>query len=86
MEKGMELTRMLGDNYIQYLRYYASLDRKYTSSINREINQAYAVIQQLKNLSRKYKVTEMDDYIDPIIEEAESYYTTLVGNTQQRGQ
>ncbi len=85
-EKGMGLAKMLGDNYMEHLRYYASLDRKYTTSVNREVNQAFAVIQQLKNLSKRYKVTEMDEYIDPLVQEAETYYQTLVGTTQQQRQ
>jgi hypothetical protein len=81
-DRGLELTQALGQNYIEHLRYYASLDRSFTSAVNRDINQAYAVIQQLKNLGRKYKVDEVNAYIDPIIAEAETYYAELVGTTQ----
>jgi len=72
----------LGDNYLEYLRYFNSLDRKYSSSVNRDINQAYAVIQQLKNIGRKNKVEEMNEYIDPVLQEAETYYQSLVGGAQ----
>ena len=82
-EKGMYISKLLGDNYMEYLRYYASLDKKYTASINREINQAYAVLQQLKNLSRQYKVEELGAYIDPLLQEAEGLYQTISGASGQ---
>jgi len=84
IDRGMEMSKLLGDNYLEFLRYYNSLDRKYTASVNRDINQAYAVIQQLKNIGRKYKVEEMSAYIDPVLQEAETYYQSMVGATQRQ--
>ncbi|HAQ69380.1 MAG TPA: hypothetical protein DCR48_00245, partial [Flavobacteriales bacterium] len=81
-DRGMEMSRLLGDNYLEFLRYYNSIDRKYSSSVNRDINQAYAVIQQLKNIGRKSNVDEMAEYIDPVLQEAETYYQNLVGGAQ----
>ena len=81
-DRGMEMSRLLGDNYLEFLRYYNSIDRKYSSSVNRDINQSYAVIQQLKNIGRKSNVDEMAEYIDPVLQEAETYYQNLVGGAQ----
>ena len=83
-EGGIALAKMLGDNYLEHLRYYSSLDRKFTSSVNRELNQAYAVIQHLKNLSKQYQAEGFDDYIDPVLQEAQTYYQSLVGTSGQQ--
>lgn len=82
-EKGLLLAQQLGDNYMEFLRYYASLDKQYAATVNREINQAYAVLQQLKNISRQYKSDALGIYVDPLLQEAEGLYQTIVGNGGQ---
>jgi hypothetical protein len=82
-EKGLLLAQQLGDNYMEFLRYYASLDKQYAATVNREINQAYAVLQQLKNISRQYKSDALGTYVDPLLQEAEGLYQTIVGNGAQ---
>ncbi len=82
-EKGLALAQQMGDNYMEYLRFYASLDKHYAATVNREINQAYAVLQQLNNISRQYKSEALGNYVDPLLQEAEGLYQTIVGNGTQ---
>ena len=86
MDKGMDMTRQLATNYLEHLQYYASLDKTYASTVNREVNQGFAVIQQLKRLGKQYTVEEMADYIDPVFTEAEAYYQQVVGSNPNQGQ
>lgn len=73
-ETGMRIAKMLSENYLEHLKYYASLSTEFRVHIARDAGQAFAVIQQMQALGKQYTVAEMPEYIDPIITEAESYY------------
>jgi len=83
VEKGMKMSDLLATYYLEHLRYYASLDAEKTATVNRDVNQAFAVIQQLKNLGKQYNVEEMNTYIEPIFTEAQTLYNETAGVPQQ---
>lgn len=88
-EKGMNIARGLGENYIEYLEYYASLNREQQTAIERDAGQAIAVIQQLQNLGKQYEVEGMTEYVDPLFEKATNLFEKISGGQptpQQRQQ
>lgn len=85
-EKGLNIARQMAEHYLEYLRYFASLESKYTAAVNRDINQAYAVLQQMKNIARQYEVKALDELIDPMLQEADGYYQVLAGPQQMQQQ
>ncbi len=85
-EAGFALAQKLAEHYIDHLEYYASLDPKFQSSLSRESGQAVAVIQQLQNMAKQYSIEGMTDYIDPIYDQAEIYYSEIGAALPQQGQ
>lgn len=85
-EKGMNLTKLLAENYLEHMEYYASLDRERQKGVEREIGQAIGVIQQLQTLGKQYDVEAMAEYIDPIFEAAMGHYTDINGEIPQQQQ
>jgi hypothetical protein len=85
-KSGFELAKKLADYYIDHLGYYASLESKYQATLTRETGQGVAVIQQLQNMGKQYNVEGMNEYMQPLYEEAEMYYGEVVGAMPQQQQ
>lgn len=85
-EAGFELSKQLAEYYLDHLEYYASLESKYQASLSRDAGQGVAVIQQLQNMAKQYNVEGMNDYLQPMYDEAEMYYGEVVGSVPQQGQ
>ncbi len=85
-DSGFELAKKIADYYIGHLKYYASLESKYQATLTRETGQGVAVIQQLQNVGKQYNVEGMNEYMQPLYEEAEMYYGEVVGAMPQQQQ
>ncbi|GAB4379420.1 MAG: DUF2723 domain-containing protein [Salibacteraceae bacterium] len=80
-DKGMNLARLLGTNYMEYLKYFASLEPEFQSTVSRDAGQAMAVMQQLQAIGRQTNSDVLKEYATELLEEANPIYESIA--TQQ---
>lgn len=72
IEKGTAVSRLLAINYDEHITYFASLDKDFTKTVAKDIQQSIAVLQQLKTYATQYKATELEELVTPMFENAEA--------------
>jgi flagellin-specific chaperone FliS len=66
VEKGNTIVNLLVERYCDDLDYYNSLDSKRIKTFDQEMQQAIAIIQQLGQLAKQNKQTELSSQIDSV--------------------
>ncbi|MDZ7741931.1 MAG: DUF2723 domain-containing protein [Bacteroidota bacterium] len=65
-EKGNEIVQILVDNYREELAYYRSLDAKRARQFDQDMQQAYAILQRLGQMTRQYGQKEFSSELDSL--------------------
>jgi len=66
-EKGNAASEVIAGNFQQDLQYYSSLDSYFKNYYEQEIQRAFAVIQQLSMLAKRYNQTETGSTLDEMM-------------------
>ena len=64
IDKGNEMVMTITNRYNEDLQYYASLDDKFSSEYQSDIQEAIAVMQRLIQVTKQYKQNELADEIE----------------------
>ena len=66
-EKGNDAAMVLAENFREDLDYYSSLDKYFVKYYDQEIQRAFAVLQQLSIIAKRYKQDETGKTLDDIL-------------------
>ncbi|MEZ4722876.1 MAG: DUF2723 domain-containing protein [Flavobacteriales bacterium] len=84
IEKASEVAKLMTEHYFSHLKYYASLETEFQSKVSRDAGQAVAVIQQFDTMAKQYSASELGEYITPIFEEAQGFYSQFNPGTLEQ--
>lgn len=74
-EKGKPVVEKLFEYYLANLKYYASLNGDIRSYYKRDINEAVYVLAQLDDLTKTFKVDDLEKRISPAFEQYKMMYS-----------
>lgn len=78
IEKATYVSTLLANNYNENIIYFSSLDKSYTKSVSKDIQQSIAVLQQLKTYAEQYKAEELKELVTPMFDNAEASINSLM--------